>query len=139
LRALGGTARITIMQALKWIVLTLALFQGGWLIFDGSRALIVGDYLTPASGPHARQLGPWSRVVSAAGFEPRSTFIKCVHLLLGIAWLIALVVLAARPVLGRWIALGCGVGTLWYLPMGTIIGTIIIVILLAPKKHRCLI
>ena len=101
------------MQALKWIVLALALFQGGWLIFDGSRALIVGDYVTPASGARAGQLGPWSRIVSAVGFEPRSTFIKCLHLFLGVAWLITLIVLLVRPASGWWLALCCGVATLW--------------------------
>src|SRR5881397_3496981 len=99
------------MQALKWIVLALALFQGGWLIFDGGRALVVGDYVTPTSGPRAGQLGLWSRVISAVGFEPRSTFIKCLHLFLGIAWLIALTVLVVRPASGRWLVLCCAVAT----------------------------
>jgi hypothetical protein len=120
------------MQTLKWLVLIFALLQGGWFIFDGSRALIVGDYVTPGSGPRAGQLGPWSRVVSAAGFEPRSTFIKCVHLFLGIAWLAALVALATRPAFGWRLALCCGVATLWYLPMGTVIGVIVIALLFAP-------
>ena len=121
------------MQTLKWIVLALALFQGGWLTFDGSRALIVGDYLTPATGSRAGQLGPWSHVVSSLGFEPRSRFIKCFHLFLGIAWLIALIVLAVRPASGWWLALGCGVATLWYLPIGTVISIIVIVLLLTPQ------
>src|SRR5262245_34364437 len=120
------------MHALKWIVLALTLFQGGWLVFDGSRALIVGDYVTPATGPRAGQLGPWSRIVSAVGFEPRCTFIKCLHLLLGIAWLIALVALVVRPASGWWIALGCGLATLWYLPIGTVVSIIVIGLLLTP-------
>ena len=118
------------MQTLKWIVLALALFQGGWLTFDGSRALIVGDYVTPAAGPRAGQLGPWSRVVLALGFEPRSTFIKCLHLFLGIAWLIAMIVLLAQPVKGWWVVLCCAMATLWYLPIGTVVGIIVIVLLL---------
>lgn len=121
------------MQALKWIVLALALLQGGWLIFDGSRALIVGDYVTPTSGSRAGQLGPWSHVVAAIGFEPRSTFIKCVHLLLGIAWLIALITFAVRPASGWWVAVGCGVATLWYLPVGTVVSIIVIVLLLTSQ------
>jgi hypothetical protein len=121
------------MQTLKWIVLALALFQGGWLTFDGGRALLIGDYVTPSSGPRAGQLGPWSRVVSAVGFEPRSTFIKCVHLFLGIAWLVGLVVLAARPGLGWRILFCCGIGTLWYLPMGTVVSIAIIGLFLTLK------
>ncbi len=121
------------MHTFKWIILALALLQGGWLLFDGSRALIVGDYVTPSSGPHAGQLGPWSRIVSALGFAPRSTFIKCLHLLLGLAWLVALLVFVLRPASGWWAILGCAVASLWYLPMGTLMSIIVLVLLLTPQ------
>jgi hypothetical protein len=121
------------MQILKWAVLAVALIQGGWLSFDGTRALIVGDYVTPTSGPRAGQLGPWSRVVLALGFEPRGKFIKCLHVVLGIAWLAALVVFVTRPATGWWILLCCSVASLWYLPMGTILSAAVIVLLLTPQ------
>jgi len=38
----------------------LAAVEAGWMLFDGSRALIVGDYVTAKSGPYAGQLGPWT-------------------------------------------------------------------------------
>jgi hypothetical protein len=118
---------------LKWIVFALAMLQGCWLVFDGSRALIVGDYVTPSTGPHAGQLGPWSRVVSAIGLEPRSTMIKCLHLCLGVAWLIALIVFLVRPAAGWWVLLVCGVATLWYLPVGTVASLILLVLLFTPQ------
>jgi hypothetical protein len=121
------------MFTLKWVILALALLQGGWLVFDGGRALIVGDYVTPGSGPRAGQLGPWSRIVSALGFEPRSTFIKCLHLFLGIAWLVALIVFVMRPASGWWVILGCAAASLWYLPVGTFMSIVIIALLLTPQ------
>lgn len=121
------------MHILKWIVLALALFQGGWLVFDGGRALTVGDYVTPTSGARAGQLGPWSRIVSALGFEPRSTFIKFVHLCLGIAWLVALVFYIIRPAIGWRILLGCSIATLWYLPVGTLLSLAAIAVLMTPQ------
>lgn len=121
------------MHALKWVVLALALLQGGWLIFDGSRALIGGDYLTPKSGPHAGELGAWSRIVQALGFEPRSTFIKCAHVFIGFAWLVASVVFALRPSLGWWVMFGCAIGSLWYLPIGTLLSLVVIALLLTPQ------
>lgn len=121
------------MHTLKWIVLTLALCQGGWLAFDGGRALVVGDYLTPSSGPYAGQLGPWSRIVSALGVEPRSTPIKCLHLVLGIAWLVGLIIFVLRPSAGWWVMLGCAAVSLWYLPVGTFLSLIVIALLLAPQ------
>jgi hypothetical protein len=124
------------MQAFKWIVIALALFQGGWLMFDGGRALVVGDYVTPGSGPRAGQLGPWSRVVSALGFEPRGTFIKALHLILGIAWLVALVFFLMSPAVGWWMMLGCGIATLWYLPIGTVASLIVIALLWTPQLRN---
>ena len=122
----------TTMQTLKWVVVALALFQGGWLAFDGGRALITGDYVTPASGPRAGQLGPWARIVSAVGFEPRSTLIKCLHLSLGIAWLVGIFVFVVRPASGWWVVLCCGLATLWYLPVGTVVSIVVMGLLLAP-------
>jgi hypothetical protein len=124
------------MHALKWIILALALFQGGWFTFDGGRALIVGDYVTPASGPRAGQLGPWSRMVSAIGLDPRGTFTKCFHLVLGVAWLLGLITFVMHPAAGWWVVLCCGVATLWYLPVGTIVSIIVMVLLLTPQLRN---
>lgn len=120
------------MHALKWLVIAIALFQGGWLVFDGTRALRVGDYVTPASGPHAGQLGPWSRVVSALGFNPRSAFIKWLHVALGLAWLLATVLFVLRLSAGWWMLLGVGIASLWYLPLGTVLSAIVLALLWTP-------
>ena len=66
------------MAWLKWIIVLLAVTEAGWMTFDGLRALVVGDYVTPKTGEWAGQLGPWSRLVSAVGIEPRSTLMKCI-------------------------------------------------------------
>jgi hypothetical protein len=126
------------MQAIKWIVLALALLQGAWLLFDGGRALITGDYVTPSAGSRAGQLGPWSRIVLAGGLEPRSTFVKCVHVFLGVAWLVGLAAFAMRPAPGWWILLCCGVATLWYLPIGTFVSIIVVALLLTPQLRGLL-
>jgi hypothetical protein len=61
------------MTLLRVLLIVLAVIEGGWMTFDGTRALTVGDYVTPRSGAHAGQLGPWHHVVSAVGVAPRST------------------------------------------------------------------
>jgi hypothetical protein len=106
---------------IRFALLAIAFLIGGWLVFDGARALVVGDYITPRAGDAAGQLGPWSRVISAVGFEPRSRLIKWVHVVLGALWLCA----------GGWFFINGssgGVGlivmsvcTLWYLPIGTVL------------------
>lgn len=119
-----------------WVILVLALVEGGWLAFDGGRALLVGDYVTPSSGPYAGKLGPWSKLVSAAGIEPRSTLMKSIHLVLGGAWLVVMGAFAARAPRGRRAMLVCAVLGLWYLPFGTLMSFVQIVLLLAPDLRR---
>ena len=116
-------------------VLVLALLEAGWLTFDGGRALLVGDYVTARSGPYAGQLGPWSKLVSAVGIEPRSTLMKGIHVVLGVTWLaIAAGFAAGRP--WAWTGmLVCAVLGLWYLPFGTLLGLAQIVLLLVMRAR----
>ena len=120
---------------LTLLILVLALLSGGWLAFDGAHALMTGDYVTPSSGRFAGQLGPWSQLVSAVGIEPRSTLMMSIHVGLGMVWLVAI----AAFVLGRpwaWAAmLTCAALGLWYLPFGTLLSVIQIVLLLLPATR----
>ena len=132
----GRDTRAVNASRLAWVVIALALVEAGWLAFDGTRALVVGDYVTPRSGPHAGQLGPWSKVVAAAGIPPRSTLMKSIHLGLGAAWLVVIVCYAMRM---PWAWTGmvvCAVLGLWYLPIGTVLSVGQIVLLLLPALRR---
>ena len=118
---------------LSRIVLLLALLEAGWLAFDGSRALIVGDYVTPRSGPHAGQLGPWSKLVAAVGIDPRSTLMKWIHVGLGVAWLGVAFVYAVGEPWARSGMLACAILGLWYLPIGTALSLAQIVLLVMTR------
>ncbi len=120
------------MQSLRWVVVLLAVLEGSWLAFDGGRALVVGEYVTPSSGSHAGQLGPWSKVVGAVGIEPRSTLMKSIHLVLGLALLVMAVCFAFRLPWAWGGMIVCAALSLWYLPFGTILGLLQIVVLLLP-------
>ncbi len=56
---------------LKWTIILLAVLNFGYMLFDGSGALIKGDYIRPTRGEYAGQLGPWSKLVKAIGIKPR--------------------------------------------------------------------
>ena len=120
------------MTRLAWVIAVLGLLQGAWLTFDGSRAFIVGDYVTPSSGEYAGQLGPWSKVVAAIGIPPRSSLMKAIHVGLGIAWLVSAVAFIVRASWAWSAMLACSVLSLWYLPFGTLFGIIQITLLLMP-------
>lgn len=117
------------MKSFLTVAIVLALLNGGWMLFDGSRALVVGDYVTPKSGAHAGQLGPWAAFLAKAGLDPRSAGVKIAFVVLGLATLVAVAghflgAAWARPTLLIVAVLG-----LWYLPFGTIINAVLLVAL----------
>ena len=120
------------MSAARILIPAIALLIGGWLVFDGARALTVGDYLTANTGPHAGQLGPWSLLLTKAGINPRSTLVKVSHVMLGSLWLIGLAFFLFKPALGWWLLLISSLGTLWYLPLGTVLSLLELALLLTP-------
>jgi hypothetical protein len=124
------------MSWLRSLAISLGVLLGGWLMFDGVRALTVGDYVTPTSGDYAGQLGPWSQVVAAVGVEPRSSLMKGTHVLLGGFWLLSAGGFAIRRS-WAWPAMAIAAGTsLWYLPLGTLIGVIELALLLGPLRRQ---
>jgi hypothetical protein len=114
---------------MRWAVALLAVVEAGWMTFDGARALLVGDYVTPKTGTHAGQLGPWSALVRSVGIEPRSRFMKSTFVLYGLLWLIATAAFALKTPGSWWAMLVLATGSLWYLPIGTALGLIQIVLL----------
>jgi hypothetical protein len=112
------------MTWVRLALVALGLVEGAWMTFDGARALTVGDYVTPSSGAHAGQLGPWSHVVSAVGIPPRSTAMKMIFVLYGLSWLIIALGLALRSGWALPAMLIAALATLWYLPVGTLFGVV---------------
>ena len=115
---------------MRWVIAILVFLNAGWMLFDGSRALIIGDYVTPKSGKHAGQLGPWSKVVQAVGIQPRSTIMKFIFVLYGIVCTIVTIAFLLKASWAWWGMLIMAVLGLWYLLFGTFINLLIIVLLL---------
>jgi len=124
------------MHWLAWIVVVLALIEGGWLAFDGTHGLVTGDYVTPKSGKYAGQLGPWSKLVSAAGIEPRSTLMKSIHVAIGVIWLAVIVCFVLRLPWSWGAMLACAILGVWYLPFGTLLSVVQIILLLLLQAVR---
>jgi len=105
----------------NWIIVILVTFTAGWMLFDGTRALITGDYVTPGTGEYAGQLGPWSELVKAIGIEPRSTLMKSIFVTYGLVALVVAVCFAhGLSWSRRTMIIVCILG-LWFLPIGTLI------------------
>ena len=99
------------------------------MTFDGTRALVVGDYTTRSTGAHAGQLGPWHLVVERIGIAPRSTAIKLIFVTFGVAWLVIAFAMLRGVHWARTAMLVVAVLTLWYLPVGTALSIVEIALL----------
>ena len=118
----------------NWVTVILVGFTAGWMLFDGSRALILGDYITPRSGEYAGQLGPWSNLVKAVGIEPRSTFMKLIFVGYGLSALTVMVCFVLGfPWARMALMIVCILG-LWFLPIGTITNLIALILLFVGRK-----
>jgi len=124
------------MHWIGWIVIGLAVIEGGWLLFDGLHAFATGDYVTPSTGRHAGQLGPWSKLWSSAGIDPRSTLVRSVHVGIGAAWLGAIAAFLLGASWGWGAMLACAIAGVWYLPFGTLLSVIQIALLLLPALRE---
>jgi hypothetical protein len=58
LHVVGVVRFATRLHWTAWLIAALVLLNGGWMAFDGGRALMLGDYVTPRTGQFAGQLGP---------------------------------------------------------------------------------
>jgi hypothetical protein len=118
-----------LMNVLRWIVILLALQEAGWMAFDGTRALITGEFVTAKTGPHAGELGVWSKVVSRVGIAPRSTLMKGIFAVYGWTWMLIAVCYAMRIGWARNAMFVAAAGSLWFLPFGTISSGIQLILL----------
>lgn len=114
-----------------------AVLLGAWMLFDGARALVVGDYVTPTTGRYAGQLGPWADVLAAAGIAPRAPETMAAFVVLGVAWLSAALAHASRARHAGLALATLAVLSLWYLPSGTLIaGLVLAGLALARRASR---
>jgi type IV secretory pathway VirB6-like protein len=119
---------------MRYAIVVLIALNAAWMTFDGMRALLIGDYVTPASGPHAGQLGPWATILRGVGIEPRSKLVKAGFVTYGLIALSIVIAFAIRlPWAGR--AIWCvSIAGLWYAPIGTIVNVISIGLLILADR-----
>jgi len=115
-------------------IVSLILITAGWMLFDGARALIVGDYVTPQAGDYAGQLGLWAVLVAAVGIEPRSTLMKLIFVGYGLTGLVLAVCFARGMAWARAALMAACVLGLWYAPFGTLTNVISLILLAAKGK-----
>ena len=112
-------------MGLKIILALIAVLNGVWMIFDGIHVLMKGKYFGPA------EPGPWSKIVSAIGLEPFS--LGVLFIIFGLAWITSLLGLFSSTGWGWYFAVCIAIATLWYVPVGTILSIIYLILLIVFK------
>lgn len=117
-----------VASILKWMVILLAVISFGFMVVDGVRALVVGDYFRPTSGEHAGQLGPWTKLVTKIGIDPESKLMKSIFAILGTIGLALTIAYASGRLSTKGMIAVCLLG-IWNLYVGTAISVLQITLL----------
>jgi hypothetical protein len=112
-----------------------ACIVAGWMTFDGGQALFSsGHLITPKSGDYAGQLGPWRHIVQAVGIDPAGRTMQLIFFGYGVAWLAIIAGFALKQEWSWTAMMAAAVGSLWFLPFGTILGIVQIALLLIVRR-----
>jgi hypothetical protein len=115
---------------IRAIIILMSLLHAGYMVFDGLRAFIVGDYIRPSSGKYTGQLGPWTRIVEPIGIDPMSPLMKGIFVILGIYGLIATAAFASGRYNGWMLLVIFCIATLWNLMFGTMSSILVLLLLI---------
>jgi len=115
----------------RWPVAGLAALSGGWMVVDGLRALITGDYVRIDG-----ELGPWAGLVEGIGIDAESDSMKIGFVAYGGAQLVAVSGYLRGRRWGRPAVAVAAAGSLWYLVLGTASGVIQLALLLVGRSRR---
>ena len=121
---------------LKWIIVFFSVINAGYMAFDGTKALVTGDYIRPKSGDYAGQLGPWTKLVTKIGIDPMSTLMKSIFVLFGIAGLIITIGFAANAEWGWKAMLIFNICCAWNLFFGTASSAFQVILLLMMRMLK---
>ena len=115
----------------RWPTIGLAALSCGWMLTDGVRAMITGEYARMDG-----ELGPWTGVVETVGIDPNGTAMKIGFVAYGCLQLAAAGGYLAHRRWGRPAVAVAAAGSLWYLVLGTASGVIQLALLGAGRAAR---
>lgn len=104
------------------LIAVIGAIAGGWMLFDGIHVLLRGKYFGPDKP------GPWSIPFTRLDIDPFR--LGPIFVMLGVLWIVFLIALLTGRAWGWYGAATVAVLTLWYLPLGTVLSLVYLVLLL---------
>lgn len=118
----------------RWIVVFAAVVNAGWFIFEGAYAAVTGEYFRPSDSRIAATAGAWEKAVEMVGIDPQSSLMHFIFVVYGLAWLVLTVLYFIKIPFSRFLMLAAAIGASWYLPLGTALCLLQVVLLILPKS-----
>lgn len=111
----------------RWALVPVVVIDAGWLVLDGASVLSTGHHLAWAT--------PFADLLELLGLEPASSGIGALLVLVGlVCWALLGAHLIGKP--WAWTGLlVLALGTTLHLPVGTVLGLLIIPLLAADKAQ----
>ncbi len=111
----------------RWVLVPMVVVDAGWLVLDGTSVLSAGQHLAWAA--------PFADLVSLLGLEPASSGMGALLVLGGLAgWGLLGAHLVGKP--WAWTGLlVLALATTLHLPVGTVLGLLIVPLLAAEKAQ----
>jgi hypothetical protein len=107
---------------MKIILLLLAFVNGAFMLTDGIFVIVNRKYIGP------EKPGPWAAIFSAFGVDVFK--LGPMFVVFGVAWLVFVLALFMDQRWAHPFGVGLSIATLWYLPFGTLISVVALVLLL---------
>jgi hypothetical protein len=111
---------------MKLLLLIPGLINGGFMLLDGIYVLLKGKYIGP------EKPGPWANLFY--GLNINVFKLGLLFIIFGILWLLWVYSLLTHQSWAYTLGLLVSVLTLWYLPFGTILSILVIIVLLFAKQ-----
>lgn len=124
------------MKFARLITIFLALMNAGFMTYDGMHAFITGDYIRPATGEYAGQLGPWTNVTETLGIDPLSTLMKSIFVIYGLVGLYITFSFIRRKPWARKGLIVFNILALWYFFVGTLSSVVQITLLVLYRPYN---
>lgn len=106
---------------MRYVVVALSLINGLWMLIDGIYVTLNGKYIGP------KKPGPWASLLGLTGvnvFKLGPLFIS-----FGMAWLVFVASFLADAGWARTFGIVLSILTLWYVPFGSFVSVILLIIL----------
>ena len=107
---------------MRYIVLVLSLVNGLWMLIDGIYVISTGKYIGP------EKPGPWASLIGMTGVDVFK--FGPVFVLFGVAWLAFVTAFWFDRPWAKMLGIVLSILTLWYLPFGTLISIVLLVVFL---------